>query len=177
MDDPNLIAEHFDRFHRRLYALAVRITNDAVEAEDLLQETFLRICRSRKPLPESEKQVEAYLIRILVNLCRDRFRRLKHREQVAAEGDQEDHSDQGGSARSAEAGLQIYNLLAGLDPRRRAILILKEVEDRDVAEIAVLLGITRVTVRWHLMAARRYLSEVGSSSRKQGTRGQGVQHE
>ena len=47
--------------------------------------------------------------------------------------------------------------LARLPARRRAVVVLHELEERDVPEIARLLGLARPTVRWHLAAARREL--------------------
>jgi RNA polymerase sigma-70 factor (ECF subfamily) len=48
--------------------------------------------------------------------------------------------------------------LAELPPRRRAVVVLHEIEELPVREIAALLGIAGVTVRWHLLAARRQLA-------------------
>ena len=45
-------------------------------------------------------------------------------------------------------------------PRRRAILVLYELEGTPIGEIARLLGVTPVTVRWHLMRARREMARV-----------------
>ena len=50
--------------------------------------------------------------------------------------------------------------LAMLSPRRRAVVVLRELEDRSVEEIAKLLGIGRVTVRWHLAAGRKHLARI-----------------
>ena len=92
----------------------------------------------------------------LVNLCRDRFRRLDVRDRAAPqqralappEPDQE---------AALVARLTVEKAVASLPPRRRAVLVLCELEGREVADVATLLGLRQVTVRWHLMAARRQL--------------------
>ena len=50
--------------------------------------------------------------------------------------------------------------LTRLSPRRRAVVVLHELEGRPSREVARLLGIAEVTVRWHLLAARRELARV-----------------
>jgi RNA polymerase sigma-70 factor (ECF subfamily) len=52
----------------------------------------------------------------------------------------------------------VWQALAALDPRRRAILVMHELEGSPVDAIARLLGVTSVTVRWHLSKGRRQLA-------------------
>jgi len=51
----------------------------------------------------------------------------------------------------------VRRALATLAPRRRAVVVLAELEERSTADIAALLGISKVTVRWHLAAGRAAL--------------------
>ena len=102
-------------------------------------------------------------MRTLVNLCRDRHRRQRVRAR--------DPHQLGGATPSdpearAVARSTVSTALAALPPRQRAVVVLAELEDRGVPEIAALLGIAQVTVRWHLAAGRRrlarYFGEVSS---------------
>ncbi len=68
---PERLGELFDAHQARLYRLARRLSGDPEEARDLVQETFLRAAR-RRSLPARETGREAWLVRVLVNLCRDR---------------------------------------------------------------------------------------------------------
>ena len=52
----------------------------------------------------------------------------------------------------------VQTALSRLSPRRRAVTVLHEIDGMPVREVARLLGITEVTVRWHLLAARRELA-------------------
>jgi RNA polymerase sigma factor (sigma-70 family) len=151
------LAGLFDAHQRRLFHLALRLCSDREEAHDLVQEAFLRAARQPRAVPEGEPGGEAWLVRTLVNLCRDRYRRLAVRSrarQELAEGMQDRAHPE--NAHVARATVQAA--LARLSPRRRAAIVLHELEGRPVREVARLLGITEVTVRWHLLTARRELA-------------------
>ncbi len=150
----------FEQHGRRLYRLARRLTNGASDAEDLVQETFLRAARAARPVPAEAGAAEGWLVRTLVRLAHDRFRRHRvrgdseHRLTEAAG----EASAPGDPAGAAIARRDVAVALAALPPRRRAVVVLHELEERDTAEIAQLMGIAQVTVRWHLAAGRRELA-------------------
>jgi RNA polymerase sigma-70 factor (ECF subfamily) len=146
----------FDAHHERLFRLARRLSSDREEAQDLVQEAFLRAARQPGAVPEGEKPEEAWLVRTLVNLCRDRFRRLGVRRQAAESLRREAVSHHPEDAAVARATVQAA--LARLSPRRRAVVVLHELEGVAVREVARLLGVAEVTVRWHLLAAHRDLA-------------------
>jgi RNA polymerase sigma-70 factor (ECF subfamily) len=54
----------------------------------------------------------------------------------------------------------VWRALRTLSPRRRAVLVLHELEGLGIADIAKMLGISAVTVRWHLSVGRRELARV-----------------
>ena len=149
----------FDEHHQRLYQLARRLTGSAEEARDLVQDCFLRAFRHPTRLPATDSGAEAWLVRILVNLCRDRHRRFQVRrraaETVLAEAPPATGGEEPLLARAA-----VRTALATLDARRRAVVVLHELEDRPIKEVARLLGIAPVTARWHLSKARRQLATV-----------------
>lgn len=151
------LGELFDAHQARLYRLARRLSGDPEEARDLVQETFLRAARRRSSLPGSIEAGEPWLVRTLVNLCRDRGRRLRVRARHADVAPRPSAAPDPES--SAVARAEVSHALSGLSPRRRAVVVLRDLEDRSVDEIAELLGVARVTVRWHLAAARRELRE------------------
>jgi RNA polymerase sigma-70 factor, ECF subfamily len=151
------LARLFDAHHERLFRLARRLSSDREEARDLVQEAFLRAARQPEAVPEGERPEEAWLVRTLVNLCRDRFRRLGVRSRAAASLRSEEslphHPENAEVARAT-----VQAALARLSPRRRAVVVLHELEGVAVREVARLLGVAEVTVRWHLLAARRDLA-------------------
>jgi RNA polymerase sigma-70 factor (ECF subfamily) len=151
----------FDTHHQRLYRLARRLSASADAARDLVQETFLRVARAPHTVPLGVESEEAWLVRVLVNLKRDEWRRTASRKRLDPEG--EAHR-----ARSRpvdhEAALiahtTIWRALERLPPRRRAVLVLYELEGATIPTIARLIGVTAVTVRWHLSLGRRELAAI-----------------
>ena len=142
----------FDAHHARLYALALRLTWDADEARDMVQECFMRVI-TRGRLPEDETGRERWLVRIVVNLCRDRARRTAVRRTLTPAPPEPGMPDPALDAAVRDAVL-------ALPVRQRAVVVLHEIEGRTLAEVARLLGIAAVTARWHLHAARKTLREV-----------------
>jgi RNA polymerase sigma-70 factor (ECF subfamily) len=158
-DPADRLGALFDAHQARLYRLARRMLADAEEARDLVQEAFLRAARHLGSVPADDGGAGAWLTRVVVNLCRDRGRRLEVRRRAAATvlRPVEAAPDSGPESR-AVARTAVQTALAALPPRRRAVVVLHELEERPVAEIARLLGLARVTVRWHLATGRRDLA-------------------
>lgn len=159
-DNPtDRLARLFDIHHERLFRLARRLTSNAEEARDLVQEAFLRAARRPGSIPRGESPEEAWLVTTLVNLCRDRFRRLGVRDRARQHLEHERPSP----ARLEDAVVAkatVQAALGRLSARRRAVVTLHEIEGVPVRQIARLLGVSEVTVRWHLLAARRELAAV-----------------
>lgn len=163
-DDPAArLAFLFDTHHDRLYRLARRLASSSDDALDLVQETFLRVARSPESMPAgSASAEEAWLVRILVNIRRDQWRKTEVRNRhgrAAADGIR---AAQG--SRTPETALiaktAVWQALDLLPPRRRAVIVMHELEAMPVSAIATLLGISTITVRWHLSAGRRELARV-----------------
>lgn len=146
----------FDCHHQRLYRLARRLTSSTDDALDLVQETFLRAARSPGSVPYGIEREEAWLVRVLVNLRRDQWRRATVRNRHDEPGPRCDVQPDHGSAVVARA--TIWRALEVLPPRRRAVIVMHELDGLSVPVIASQLGISAITVRWHLAAARRHLT-------------------
>ena len=147
----------FDVHERRLFRLARRLSSSHDEAADLVQETFVRAIGSRSRLPQDEREQASWLVTTMVNLARDRSRRQSVRGRAASFFTVRDTSD---PEPGYVARMTVQDALARLDARRRAVVVLHELEGESVAQIAALLGIATVTVRWHLAKARRELAQL-----------------
>ena len=156
-DDPSArIGELFDAHQGRLYRLARRLAGSGEDARDLVQETFLRAARSPRSVPAGRPHEEAWLVRVLINICRDRWRQTAVRrfhEPTLAPRNAPTHPESALIARSL-----VWQALNRLPPRRRAILVLYELEGTKIPAIANLLGVSAVTVRWHLSVGRREMA-------------------
>src|SRR5437773_12012445 len=146
----------FDFHHQRLYRLARRLTSSTDDALDLVQETFLRAARSPDSVPYGIEREEAWLVRVLVNLRRDQWRKATVRNRHDEPRPQFDVQPDHGSAVIARA--TIWRALEVLPPRRRAVIVMHELHGLAVSVIASQLGISAITVRWHLSAGRRQLT-------------------
>lgn len=151
------IGDLFDRHQPRLYSLARRLSSDPEEAKDLVQEAFLRAARRPGSLPAEDHKAEAWLVRVVVNLCRDRYRRLAVRRRPEVVHNLV-HPEPASPESQAVARASVQAALATLEPRRRAVIVLRELAGLPVAEVATLLGMNPGTVRWHHSSGRKQLA-------------------
>ena len=109
-------------------------------------------------IPQGATHEEAWLVRVLINICRDRWRQNAVRTRARLNG-----NVRAEPAYNPEPHLIAQSLvrqaLESLPPRRRAILLMYEVEGTPIPSIAKLLGISAVTVRWHLSIGRREMAK------------------
>src|SRR5512140_55048 len=137
------LAELFDTHYERLYGLARRLAPSADHAQDLVQETFLRAARSLPSIPSSVAREEAWLVRVLVNIRRDEWRKeaVRNRHLAAAHADDVRHDNE----EALVARTTVWRALDTLTPRRRAVVVMHEIEGLTIAAVASLLGISAIT--------------------------------
>jgi len=152
----------FDTHQQRLYRLARRISRDPEEARDLVQDAFLRAARRPGSVPLPEKEAEAWLVRVLINLCRDRERRAAVRRRKKPEPRLPGPDPE----RAAVARATVQAAVGRLRPRQRAVIVLHELEELPVRRVAELLGLAQVTVRWHLSAGKKELARMLTRERR-----------
>src|SRR5688572_25099596 len=163
-DTSHRLGEMFDAHHQRLFRLARRLSATAEDARDLVQETFLRAARSPAGIPDGAPHEEAWLVRVLVNIARDRWRRRAvHQRTLPWQRPPGVTVSNPESAVIARA--TIWRALAMLAPRRRAILVMHELEGMAIPAIAAMLDVAPVTVRWHLSRGRRELARAVGAPR------------
>jgi RNA polymerase sigma-70 factor (ECF subfamily) len=153
----------FEQLYRayagRVYALCRRLSGDPVRAEDLVQETFLRVWE-RLDSFEARSRFTTWLYRLTVNratdLLRPEIRRSLH------ETSEEPARDLLPAARSGDPGLRIdlEAAIAALPAGARYVFVLHDVEGYGHEEIAELGGFTVGTSKSQLYRARRLLREI-----------------
>jgi RNA polymerase sigma-70 factor (ECF subfamily) len=150
----------FETHHRRLYRLARRLVATGDEARDLVQDTFVRAAQTWRGTASTIEKEEAWLVRTLVNLCRDRWRRAAVRRRFIERHINTSQCAPPNAETSLIAHDTVWRALRTLTPRRRAVIVLHELEGVDLKDIAILVGISVATVRWHLSLGRRELERV-----------------
>jgi RNA polymerase sigma-70 factor (ECF subfamily) len=156
-DEAAHLSTLFEQHADRLYRVARRLVANADDALDLVQETFLNVAKASRAAPRGSTDEEAWLVRILVNIRRDQWRKANVRKKY------EHHLHPAPARRqNLETSLSIrasvWKALEDLAPRRRAVIVLHEMDGVSIAAIASLLGINAITVRWHLSRGRRELA-------------------
>ena len=153
-----IVTEH----SARVYRLAYRLTGNQHDAEDLTQETFLRVFRSLGTY--SPGTFEGWLHRITTNLFLDQVRR-KRRVRIDPWGDETERLP-ASAASTPERGFEHANLdsdvqraLDALPPEFRAAVVLCDMEGLSYEEIGVTLGVKLGTVRSRIHRGRALLRE------------------
>lgn len=145
--DPNRLEALVRRHENTLYRTALAILGEPQEAEDAVQDTFLKYLEKTPQCPDEARE-RAWLLRVTVNGCKTRLRSPWRRRTVALS--QWLPAPEPEEARVLEAVLS-------LPPRQRAAVHLFYVEGYRTAEIAQLTGEAEGTVRSHLSRARARL--------------------
>ena len=159
-------SEQAERHRHELHVHCYRMLASFDEAEDAVQETFLRAWRHRDSFDGSSR-FRAWLYRIATNVCLDELRHRKlvkwqpweafisvfHPTQVAKDSPERDTIDR-------ENTEEVQLILDKLHPKYRMCLILREYHDLSYDEIAEVLNTTRAAVKSLLFRAREEFRQV-----------------
>jgi len=159
-------AELVGRYERRAWRVARNLVPSDDDAQDLVQEAFLRVFKNLERFDFSHA-FSTWLYRIVTNLAIDHLR--KRRVQYSTTGADEDEPDPDVVDERMEdpsAGLlrgetadEVKACLETLAPHFQSALILRELEGLPCNEIAEIVGATHVTVRWRLHRGRKLFQE------------------
>jgi RNA polymerase sigma-70 factor (ECF subfamily) len=170
-DEPGAFAELTEQFGTRIFAHLYRILRDRQEAEDLVQDVFLRLYRSRRRY-QPRAQLWTWLFHITKNVARNA---LRHRRRHAwlhfghVESDEEKtlpwpRHDRALDCPSAplerrELAQAVRGAVAGLAGRQRTALEMQQFQNRSYAEIAKALKLTPEATKSLLYRARLQLKD------------------
>jgi RNA polymerase sigma-70 factor (ECF subfamily) len=151
----------YRRYEKPVFSFIYRIVMNAVDAEDLCQETFFRVAREKKRYHASGK-FKTWLFRIALNLCRDRLRRKKFRsylslnKQASSKNYEENElqnaisnpgPDPVEKSEKDEMKLLVQKAFTKLSEKQRTVVILKEYQELKFSEIAEILKCPIGTVK------------------------------
>jgi RNA polymerase sigma-70 factor (ECF subfamily) len=151
-----LFLEHYQMVYRTAYS----VTGSRQDAEDVLQNLFLKLLQLESP-PNREQSLKGYLYRASVNLSLDIVRKRKRREET---DDVDSLAAPEPSPYANERQRKLMDAVAQLPPRAVEILVLRYEHDYSDAEIAKMLGTTRGSIAVTLFRTRARLKHLLRSS-------------
>ena len=159
------------QYQKRIYNIALRMLNNPEDAADMTQEVLIKMYRALVKF-RGDSAFSTWVYRITVNTCRDMLRRnYKHKENLLidfGEGDDKDDTRREIADYSAmpedivlqnEAEAYLAALIAGLTPKYRMVVTLREVSGLGYQEIADTLQISLGTVKSRISRARKCMQE------------------
>ena len=163
-------AQTFDEYKRYLWGMCYRMTGSAADADDIVQDTFVRALE--KPPTDTDAPLRPWLVKVAMNLSRDQLRRRRRREYfgpwlpapVPTEGDDGfvlDHrAVMDGTPDTRYDLMESVNMafllaLEALTPAQRAVLLLRDVFDYSTNETAEALEMSEANIKVTLHRARR----------------------
>lgn len=164
--DLRAFEELVERHRRRVYSLAYRMTSTHEDADDVLQETFVRAFTNLRRF-DLERPFANWLYTIAANLCLDRQRRAKREKRVDWERVEDTCLENAPAPAltperavvNGELRGEIQDAISRLPDRQRAALVLFEVEGMKVREVAELMQCSEGAVKSTLHRARHRMRD------------------
>lgn len=151
----------FNKYHKKLYAYLFRLLNSKEDAEEIVQETFIKIWEKREEFIEGYS-FDAFLFKIAKNSFISLTRKKINREVFEKHPEiytKADHNTSENYLIFKETKEIIDTIIEGLPPNRKEIFRLRRIENLSRQEIADKLEISIPTVDNQLMKANNYLKE------------------
>ena len=145
-----------------LYRLALRITMNAADAEDVVQETMMKVWNRRDQWNQIES-IEAFCLTICRNLSLDKVRRMDNQAQSLDTGaDPTDHSYAANPEQQAvqrDRVALVRKLISQLPEKQRTAMQLRDIEGKSYKEIAAILEISEEQVKVNIYRARQTVKQ------------------
>jgi len=169
---PEAVEALFERFHGKIYGLAMSILKNESDAEEAAQDVFLTVFRKADTF-QGNSALYSWIYRICVNACLMRLRGKRRQETVSIEEFMPVLTEEGKHAGSVEAwgkeverkmlnkelGQVIKKFTEDLSEKYRVVFVLSDVEGLSNEETAQILGLSVPAVKSRLHRARLYLRE------------------
>ncbi len=141
-----------------IYRVALCRLQSVADAEDVFQDTFLRLCQQKRAAAWEDEHLKAWLLKVAINLCNDLGRKRQRQSPLNLENLPDLIC--GGM----EAGLEIWEAASHLPEKQRLVFHLYYGEDYQTREISRILGMSETAVRVNLNRARSTLRKELKSS-------------
>ena len=145
-----------------LFRMALRMTQNPADAEDVVQETMMKVWSRREQWNQIES-IEAFCLTICRNVALDKMRRMDHQEQsldaTIDAADRSHFSNPEEQAIQRDLVRMVRQLIAQLSEKQRSCMQLRDIEGKSYKEIAEVLGITEQQVKINIFRARQTIKE------------------
>ncbi len=150
-----------ERYRRRLFAVCVRVLHDPQDAEEAVQETFVRLARHAETF-RGDAKLSTWLYRVARNVCTDHVRYDARRPStpVADVTEIRDLADEDDGIEGHAAMSEVGRALEQLDERSRQLVLLIAVDGLSYAEAGELTGLAVGTVKSRVSRARQQLGQL-----------------
>ena len=148
--------ELYNLFSSTMFNICIRMTGNRQEAEDIVQESFIKAFESLRQLKDG-RMFGGWLRKIVINNCIRHIKRRTDLRQLSAAGDIADDNDAEWLKQTANAAL--HNSIKNLPEGCRQIFLLYASEDYTHKEIGVLLSISESTSKSQYLRAKKLLKE------------------
>ncbi|MCF8224982.1 MAG: RNA polymerase sigma factor [Bacteroidales bacterium] len=148
-------------FSSRLFRLAFGLLGNREEAEDTVQEVYLKLWKMRNDL-EQYDSLEAFSMSITRNVCLDYLRRKKIERRAYSQSDENNSYDPDPSVKLEikEKALLINHLISQLPEPQRSLIYYRHIEGKEYKEIEDLVGMKENAIRVSISRARKKLREM-----------------
>ncbi|MBQ9215260.1 MAG: RNA polymerase sigma factor [Prevotella sp.] len=155
-----------------LYRLALRITLNPAEAEDVVQETLIKVWNRREQWDDLDS-IEAFCLTICRNLSLDKMRKTEN-QNASLDESQHDAPDRSYSSNPEEQAMQqdrirlVRRLINELPEKQRSVMQLRDIEGKSYKDIAAILAISEEQVKINIFRARQAIKQKFIEAEKYG---------
>jgi len=158
--------EEIVRYHQSYaYAIAFRFFCDEDDAEDVVQESFIRIWNHLKNF-DPKMKFTTWMYKIVVNLCYDKAKSNKRRMSVFARlndnSSKDDYIESTNLERdltNKETAALIKHIADGLSEKQRMIFLLRDIQDLNIEEVGEITGMSESAIKTNLFYARQNIKK------------------
>jgi RNA polymerase sigma factor (sigma-70 family) len=146
----------------RLYKLAFRLLGNREEAEDAIQEVFMKLWKMRKDLA-SYQSIEALAVRITRNHCLDQLRKRKTSRSIEDDRPAETRAEEKDPSEVLESSERVNvlnSMINSLGEPQRSLVYFRHIEGKEYEEISALTNMTENAIRVSISRARKQLKEM-----------------
>ena len=156
--DRSAIDQAVDRYSKPLYAFILRMTAERETAEDVFQETWVRVIRNIGSF-RGDAKFSTWLFQIALNLCRNLARQKSRRTYVDIDQADQLSEEPEADGRDPLLSRKIKKLVASLPDKMREVIVLRFYHDRTDQEIAEITGLPPGTIKSRIFRGMNMLRE------------------